>query len=110
MEKILADTYLSVEQGSPTQLINGWCNQQILDELKDHIGKDAYHGCPTRDFSKAYRTTKAGDVAPKMYRASSEALARMQYIKMVAPSYAAVIVLDVDSSGGEGGFIQSLPV
>ena len=42
------------------------------DFLLAHLGRDVLHGSVTRDFKKAYRRNKAGDVSPRMYRTDSK--------------------------------------
>lgn len=73
------------------------------DFLLAHLGRDVLHGSVTRDFKKAYRRNKAGDVSPRMYRTDSEALGKCEYVKLTSKQYAAVLVVDIDQPGEAGG-------
>ena len=73
------------------------------DFLLAHLGRDVLHGSVTRDFKKAYRRNKAGEVSPRMYRTDSEALGKCEYVKLTSKQYAAVLVVDIDQPGEAGG-------
>ena len=73
------------------------------DFLLAQLGRDVLHGSVTRDFKKAYRRNKAGDVSPRMYRTDSEALGKCEYVKLTSKQYAAVLVVDIDQPGEAGG-------
>src|SRR5699024_2660436 len=73
------------------------------DFLLAHLGRDVLHGKVTRDFKKAYRRNKAGDVSPRMYRTDSEAHGKCEYVKLTSKQYAAVLVVDIDQPGEAGG-------
>ena len=73
------------------------------DFLLAHLGRGVLHGSVTRDFKKAYRRNKAGEVSPRMYRTDSEALGKCEYVKLTSKQYAAVLVVDIDQPGEAGG-------
>ena len=73
------------------------------DFLLAHLGRDVLHGSVTRDFKKAYRRNKTGEVSPRMYRTDSEALGKCEYVKLTSKKYAAVLVVDIDQPGEAGG-------
>ena len=62
------------------------------DFLLEHLGREVLHGSVMRDFKKAYRRNKAGEVSPRMYRTDSEALGKCEYVKLTSKQYAAVLV------------------
>lgn len=73
------------------------------DMLLAHLGRNVLHGSVGRDFSKAYRTTQDGQRVPRMYRVASEALGKCEYVMLTNKQYAAVLVVDIDQPGSQGG-------
>lgn len=73
------------------------------DMLLAHLGRDVLHGSIGRDFSKAYRTTQDGQRVPRMYRVTSEALGKCEYVMLTNKQYATVLVVDIDQPGSQGG-------
>ena len=87
----------------------GWTQLQAQALLK-HLGREAFHGARTRDFSKAYHPDPvSGEPAPRYYRVGTKALTLCQYVKLTHPSRSAVLVIDIDTpSHTPGGTIETL--
>ena len=92
----------------PTSLQSCGATDTDRAHLTAHLGRHALQGCPTRDFKKAWRTTTDGASVPKMYRVGHPSLSRMQYVALTHKQYAAVIVVDVDRYGTDGGGVDNI--
>lgn len=73
------------------------------DALIAHLGRDVLHVCRDRNFAKAYRRTKDGTTVPLMWLTDSEELGKFQYAMLTNKQYAAVLVVDIDQPGTQGG-------
>lgn len=73
------------------------------DALIAHLGRDVLHVSRDRNFTKAYRRTKDGTTVPLMWRTDSEELGKFQYAMLTNKQYAAVLVVDIDQPGTQGG-------
>lgn len=73
------------------------------DALIGHLGRDVLHVCRDRNFAKVYRRTKDGSTVPLMWRTDSEELGKFQYAMLTNKQYAAVLVVDIDQPGTQGG-------
>ena len=73
------------------------------DALIAHLGRDVLHVSRDRNFAKAYRRTKDGSTVPLMWRTDSEDLGKFQYAMLTNKQYAAVLVVDIDQPGTQGG-------
>ncbi|QPK84392.1 replication initiation protein (plasmid) [Corynebacterium qintianiae] len=73
------------------------------DALISHLGRDVLHVSRDRNFAKAYRRTKDGVTVPLMWRTDSEELGKFQYAMLTNKQYAAVLVVDIDQPGTQGG-------
>lgn len=73
------------------------------EALLAHLGREVLHGSRGRDFASAYITTTAGTRAPRMYRVTSKALGKCEYVQLTNKQYAAVLVVDIDLPGDPGG-------
>lgn len=73
------------------------------DALIAHLGRDVLHVSRDRNFAKAYRRTKDGTTVPLMWRTDSEELGKFQYAMLTNKQYAAVLVVDIDQPGTQGG-------
>ena len=93
---------------TPTTLQSCGATDTDRAHLTAHLGRHALQGCPTRDFKKAWRTTTDGASVPKMYRVGHPSLSRMQYVALTHKQYAAVIVVDVDRYGTDGGGVDNI--
>lgn len=93
---------------TPTTLQSCGATDTDRAHLTGHLGRHALQGCPTRDFKKAWRTTTDGASVPKMYRVGHPSLSRMQYVALTHKQYAAVIVVDVDRYGTDGGGVDNI--
>lgn len=76
--------------------------------LAAHLGRNALHGCPGRDFRAAWRTTAAGETIPRLFQVGSKGLGRCQYVALTHPQRSAVLVLDIDRRGSAGGLVENL--
>ena len=92
----------------PTSLQSCGATDAERSRLITHLGKAAFQGCPTRDFKAAWRKNAEGETMPKMYRVGHPSLHRMQYIALTHAQYAAVIVVDVDRPGSDGGRVADI--
>ena len=50
--------------------------------LAAHLGRNALHGCPGRDFRAAWRTNAAGERIPRLFQVGSKGLGRCQYVAL----------------------------
>lgn len=73
------------------------------DALIAHLGRDVLHVSRDRNFTKAYRRTKDDTTVPLMWRTDSEELGKFQYAMLTNKQYAAVLVVDIDQPGTQGG-------
>lgn len=81
----------------------GWCHHDA-EILLDHLGRDSLHCARDRSsISKAWSSTrdKHGRRTPLVWPRERAHLA--EYIHFTNPSFAAVIVIDVDHVGAPGG-------
>ncbi|MGP5138082.1 replication initiation protein [Corynebacterium variabile] len=92
----------------PTALQSCGVTDADRSRLTAHLGRVALQGCPTRDFKAAWRKNAEGETVPKMYRVGHPSLHRMQYIALTHAQYAAVIVVDVDRHGSNGGQVENM--
>ncbi|MGO2692728.1 replication initiation protein [Corynebacterium variabile] len=92
----------------PTALQSCGVSDADRSRLTAHLGRAALQGCPTRDFKAAWRKNAEGDTVPKMYRVGHPSLHRMQYVALTHAQYAAVIVVDVDRRGTDGGKVENM--
>lgn len=92
----------------PTALQSCGVTNADRSRLTAHLGRVALQGCPTRDFKAAWRKNAEGETVPKMYRVGHPSLHRMQYIALTHAQYAAVIVVDVDRRGSDGGQVENM--
>lgn len=92
----------------PTSLQSCGVTDADRNRLTAHLGRVALQGCPTRDFKAAWRKNSEGETVPKMYRVGHPSLHRMQYIALTHAQYAAVIVVDVDRHGTDGGQVENM--
>ncbi|WP_288630801.1 replication initiation protein [uncultured Corynebacterium sp.] len=92
----------------PTSLQSCGVTDADRSRLTAHLGRVALQGCPTRDFKAAWRKNAEGQSVPKMYRVGHPSLHRMQYIALTHAQYAAVVVIDVDRQGSEGGRVENI--
>ncbi|CAM5307159.1 replication initiation protein [Corynebacterium variabile] len=92
----------------PTSLQSCGATDAERNRLITHLGRAAFQGCPTRDFKAAWRKNAEGQSVPKMYRVGHPSLHRMQYVALTHAQYAAVIVIDVDHRGSQGGRVESI--
>lgn len=92
----------------PTALQSCGVSDADRSRLTAHLGRVALQGCPTRDFKAAWRKNAEGETVPKMYRVGHPSLHRMQYIALTHAQYAAVIVVDVDRHGTDGGQVENM--
>lgn len=92
----------------PTALQSCGATDADRSRLIAHLGRAAFQGCPTRDFKAAWRKNAEGQSVPKMYRVGHPSLNRMQYIALTHAQYAAVVVIDVDRRGSEGGRVEDM--
>ncbi len=92
----------------PTSLQSCGATDAERSRLITHLGRAAFQGCPTRDFKAAWRKNAEGQTVPKMYRVGHPSLHRMQYIALTHAQYAAVVVIDVDRRGSEGGRVEDM--
>ncbi len=76
--------------------------------LAAHLGRNALHGCPGRDFRAAWRTNAAGERIPRLFQVGSKGLGRCQYVALTHQQRSAVLVLDVDRRGSAGGLVENL--
>ena len=92
----------------PTALQSCGVTDADRSRLTAHLGRVALQGCPTRDFKAAWRKNAEGQSVPKMYRVGHPSLNRMQYVALTHAQYAAVIVVDVDRRGTDGGGVDNI--
>lgn len=92
----------------PTSLQSCGATDAERNRLTAHLGRVALQGCPTRDFKAAWRKNAEGHSVPKMYRVGHPSLNRMQYVALTHAQYAAVVVIDVDRQGSEGGRVADI--
>lgn len=86
----------------------GWCHHDATI-LLDHLGRDGLHCARDRaSITKAWSTTRDehGRRKPLVWPRERAHLA--EYIHFTNPSYAAVIVIDVDHVGEPGGRLSDL--
>ena len=92
----------------PAQLYSTGATAEQRASLLAHLGRETLHGTPKRNFSAAWRKNPDGTKTPRLYRVDSPALGRLQYVKLTHPQRAAVLVLDIDQAGSEGGAVTNL--
>lgn len=85
------------------------------DFLREHLGSEVLHASKTRRFSHAYYTVTNEETGeqvtkPRMYRVTSAAFTTCQYVMLTKVKRAAVIVVDIDQPGTEGGHPSNLAV
>ena len=79
------------------------------DALLAHLGRETLHVSRDRDFSKAYRRIKDPSepsgyrTKPLYWRTTSDTLGKFQYAMLTSDQYAAVLVVDIDQPGEQGG-------
>ena len=109
----LADTTSTrtIDAGGAIDLLHGIqdtpAGETDRDVLLRHLGRKKLHGSLTRDFSHAYfrkdRTDKSSPLIPRMYDVGKSELGRCQYVQMTHLQYAAVLIVDIDKQGDQGG-------
>lgn len=86
----------------------GWCHHDA-DILLNHLGRDALHCAKDREgIVKAWSTKKdkTGHKIPLVWPRERVHLA--EYIHLTNPTYASVIVIDIDHVGAPGGLLSDL--
>lgn len=92
----------------PLGLVSLGAGDEDRRRLAAHLGRNALHGCPGRDFRAAWRTTAAGETIPRLFQVGSKGLSRCQYVALTHPQRSAVLVIDVDRRGSAGGLVENL--
>lgn len=86
----------------------GWCHHDA-EILLDHLGRGGLHCARDRaSITKAWSTTRDEDGRRKPLVWPRERAHLAEYIHFTNPSYAAVIVIDVDHVGEPGGRLSDL--
>ena len=86
----------------------GW-SRKDAHRLATHLGRRVLHAAKDRNFRSAYKTTSAGERIPCMYPVDGPELEMCQYARLTHTQRAAVIVVDIDTTGTAGGRPENLP-
>ena len=101
------DTHIVTHQSR--ELVDaGWCHHDA-EILLNHLGRDGLHCAKDRaGITKAWSKTKDkhGHRTPLIWPRERVHLA--EYIHFTNPTFAAVIVIDIDHVGAPGGFLSGL--
>lgn len=97
---------------APRLLRSSPASQSDREFLRGHLQREALHASYDRDFANAF--IHAPDAppgtppTPKMHRFGSSTLPKCQYVVLTSQSYRAVLVVDIDRKGKEGGWAECI--
>lgn len=97
---------------APRLLRSSPASQSDREFLRDHLKREALHASYDRDFANAFihKPDAPPDTppTPKLHRFGSSTLPKCQYAVLTSQSYRAVLVVDIDRKGKEGGWAECI--